>query len=247
VKLKIIEVKNYEEMSWKAANYMIEKVKQNPAMTLGLATGGTPKGTYQYLIDDFRQKGTSYKKVTTFNLDEYIGLSGDHPNSYRYYMDQHLFQHLDIPKVGTNIPKGNVKDIARECVRYEQLIEDHGGIDLQLLGIGSNGHIGFNEPGTKFGAKTHIVTLEESTRKANSRYFKTLEDVPRYAISMGIASIMKSREILLLVSGESKQEAMKQLLCGEVSERFPASILQLHPNVTIIADEKALVHAKVYS
>lgn len=244
--MKIIEVKNYEEMSQAAAKYIIDKVKQNPTITLGLATGGTPKGTYQNLIGDFRKNSTSYQKVTTFNLDEYIGFSGTHPNSYRYYMDHQLFNHINIPKSQTNIPLGDVKDMAKECHRYEQLIEDHGGIDLQILGIGSNGHIGFNEPGTKFGAKTHIVTLDESTRHANSRYFKALEEVPKYAISMGIASIMKSREILLLASGESKKEAMKQLLCGEVTEIFPASILQLHPDVTVIADEKALVEAKLY-
>lgn len=244
--MKIIEVENYDQMSRTAANYIIEKVKQNPTLTLGLATGGTPKGTYEQLIKDHGENGTSYEKVTTFNLDEYIGFSGEHPSSYRYYMDEQLFHHINVPKAQTHIPRGDAKDMEQECVRYEKSIDDHGGIDLQILGIGSNGHIGFNEPGTKFGAKTHIVTLDESTREANSRYFKAMDEVPRFAISMGIASIMKSREILLLVSGESKKEAMKQLLCGEVTESFPASILQLHPNVTIIADQQALVEAKNY-
>jgi glucosamine-6-phosphate deaminase len=244
--MKIIEVENYEQMSQTAANYIIDKVKQNPTLTLGLATGGTPKGTYDQLIKDHGENGTSYEQVTTFNLDEYIGFSGEHPSSYRYYMDEQLFHHINVPKAQTHIPRGDSKDMEQECVRYETLIDDHGGIDLQILGIGSNGHIGFNEPGTKFGAKTHIVTLDESTREANSRYFKSMDEVPRFAVSMGIASIMKSREILLLVSGESKKEAMKQLLCGEVSESFPASILQLHPNVIIIADQQALAEAKDY-
>lgn len=245
--MKVMEVKDYQEMSHVAGKYIIDKVKEKPNITLGLATGGTPEGTYQYIINDYQENGTSYRKVTTFNLDEYIGLKESHPNGYRHYMNTKLFNHININISNTNIPNGDIQHFKEECLRYEQLIEAHGGIDLQILGIGSNGHIGFNEPGTKFGTKTHVVKLTDATREANARYFQKFEEVPEYAITMGISSIMQSKEILLLVSGETKIEAMKQLLGGEVSESFPASILQLHPNVTIIADEKSLIEAKVPS
>ncbi|CAM3788940.1 glucosamine-6-phosphate deaminase [Mesobacillus zeae] len=238
--MNIIRVENYEEMSKEAAGYILKKLRENPRITLGLATGGTPTGTYQHLIEDHLKNGTSYKDVSTVNLDEYIGLNPDHPNSYRFYMNDALFNHIDIPLEQTYVPQGNAVDCQEECERYEKLIKNLGGIDLQLLGIGSNGHIGFNEPGTEFGSRTHIIDLEPSTREANARFFASLEEVPEKAITMGIASIMKSREILLLISGASKKEAMVQLLHGEVTEKFPASILQLHPNVTIIADEEAL-------
>jgi glucosamine-6-phosphate deaminase len=244
--MKVIEVKDYPEMSIVSGKYIIEKVKAQPSITLGLATGGTPEGTYQYLIKDHQENGTSYQNVTTFNLDEYIGLKTSHPNSYRHYMNTCFFNHININKFRTNIPKGYGSNPFDECLHYEQLIAAHGGIDLQILGIGSNGHIGFNEPGTKFDSKTHIVNLTDSTRKANARYFNNFEEVPMQAITMGIATIMKSKEILLLVSGESKKEAMKHLLCDEMSESFPASILQVHPHVTIIADQKSLAMAKLH-
>ncbi|MCM3767277.1 glucosamine-6-phosphate deaminase [Neobacillus niacini] len=238
--MKLIEVKDYAEMSQKAAAYIIEKVRQNPRMNLGLATGGTPIGTYQALIKDHQKNGTTYQNITTFNLDEYIGLSGSHPNSYRYFMNENLFSQIDIEKANTHIPHGDADDLAAECARYEQLISGHGGIDLQILGIGSNGHIGFNEPGTSFDSTTHIVDLASSTIEANARFFERIEDVPTKAITMGISSIMKSKEILLLVSGESKKQALDQLLNGEITEHFPASVLKKHPNVTIIADKIAV-------
>jgi glucosamine-6-phosphate deaminase len=241
----VIEVKDYQEMSMVSGEFIIVKVKNQPSITLGLATGGTPKGTYQYLIKDHQENGTSYQKVTTFNLDEYIGIKSSHPNSYRYYMNNCFFNHININISQTNIPNGAANNQHDECLRYEQLIETHGGIDLQILGIGSNGHIGFNEPGTKFDTQTHIVNLTDSTRKANARYFNAFNEVPKQAITMGISTILKSREILLLVSGESKKEAMKQLLCDGISESFPASILQCHPHVTIIADAKSLTKAKI--
>jgi glucosamine-6-phosphate deaminase len=221
--MEVIEVKDYQEMSIVSGKFIIEKVKRQPSITLGLATGGTPKGTYQYLIKDHQENGTSYQNITTFNLDEYIGLNACYPNSYRHYMNINLFNHINIKKFHTNIPKGDTSNPMDECLQYEQLIEAHGGIDLQILGIGKNGHIGFNEPGTSFDSNTHIVNLTDSTRKANTRYFHSFEEVPTQAITMGIATIMKSKEILLLVSGESKKEAMKQLLCDEVSGSFPAS------------------------
>jgi glucosamine-6-phosphate deaminase len=245
--MKIIEVKNYQEMSGIAAKYIIEKVQANPNLHLGLATGGTPVGIYSNLIEDHQKNGTSYSQVTTFNLDEYVGLTGENPNSYRYYMDDHLFNHLDIQKANTYVPRGNAADIHKECVAYEELMENHGGVDLQILGIGSNGHIGFNEPGTAFNSKTHIVNLAPSTRKANARFFNSLEEVPTEAITMGISTIMKSKEILLLISGERKSEALQKLLTGGVDESFPASVLKNHPCVTIIADKEAIAGQKVHS
>lgn len=243
--MKIIEVKDYQEMSQKAADYIIEKVIENPSIHLGLATGGTPIGTYQNLIEDHQKNGTSYQKVTTFNLDEYVGLSGDDKNSYRYYMNHEFFNHVDIDLKNTYVPIGVAADVDAECQNYEDLMAKHGGIDLQVLGIGSNGHIGFNEPGTSFDSVTHVVDLEPSTIQANARYFNKLEDVPVQAASMGISTIMKSKEILLLISGENKREAMAKLLNTDVQESFPASVLKNHPCVTIIADEAAMKDVKV--
>jgi glucosamine-6-phosphate deaminase len=238
--VKIIEVSGYKQMSERAAQHVIEKVRNSGCLTLGLATGGTPKGLYGELIEDHHANGTSYKCVNSFNLDEYIGLTKEDPNSYYQYMCSNLFSYIDIPLSQTHIPSGMADDAAEECRRYENMIDEAGGIDLQILGIGENGHIGFNEPGTSFQSGTHIVDLTESTREANARYFDSLEEVPHQAITMGISSIMKSREILLLVSGESKREAMKKLIENEVSESFPASILKEHPKVTVIADSDAL-------
>lgn len=237
--MKLISTSNYEELSRKAAEEIITVIKGNPSLNLGLATGSTPTGLYQELIRDHRINMTSYKDINTFNLDEYIGISKKDRNSYHYFMCEHLFEHIDIPLDQTHIPDGTAKDLEEECVRYEQFISEHGGIDLQILGIGQNGHIGFNEPGTPFDSRTHIIELAESTRQANSRFFNSLEDVPKQAITMGIASIMDSKEIFLLVSGSSKAEALARLMNGEVSEQFPASVLLIHRNVTIFADEEA--------
>ncbi|MDR7244652.1 glucosamine-6-phosphate deaminase [Priestia megaterium] len=238
--MNIIQVKNYSEMSAKAADMLISKLHEKPNMNLGLATGGTPKGLYDRLIQDHKEHGTSYKQVTSFNLDEYVGMKPQDPNSYHYYMADALFNHIDIDVSNTHVPNGLADTPEEECRRYDEMIQNHGGIDLQILGIGQNGHIGFNEPGTSFNSPTHIVTLEESTRKANARYFNSLDEVPTQAITMGIESIMKSKEILLLISGEAKAEAMYQLLNGEITEDFPASILKKHHCVTIIADQEAL-------
>ncbi|PFP42213.1 glucosamine-6-phosphate deaminase [Priestia megaterium] len=238
--MNIIQVKNYSEMSAKAADMLISKLHEKPNMNLGLATGGTPKGLYARLIQDHKEHGTSYKHVTSFNLDEYVGMKPQDPNSYHYYMADALFNHIDIDVSNTHVPNGLADTPEEECRRYDEMIQNHGGIDLQILGIGQNGHIGFNEPGTSFNSPTHIVTLEESTRKANARYFNSLDEVPTQAITMGIESIMKSKEILLLISGEAKAEAMYQLLNGEITEDFPASILKKHHCVTIIADQEAL-------
>lgn len=242
--MKIIEVKNYQEMSLAAAQYIINMLKNTPKLTLGLATGGTPQGVYQHLIEDYKKNGTSYAQVTSFNLDEYIGLSKDDPNSYYTYMYENLFKHINISLQQTNIPSGMNANLQSECEEYENKIQQYGGVDLQLLGIGSNGHIGFNEPGTSFQSKTHVVNLTQSTREANARYFTSIEEVPTQAITMGIQSIFKSKEILLLASGKAKQDAMVKLLNGDVTESFPASILKQHPNATIIADEEALLGVK---
>ncbi|MFE4353311.1 glucosamine-6-phosphate deaminase [Peribacillus butanolivorans] len=238
--MNIIKVQDYKEMSQSAANIVIRKVKENSKIKLGLATGGTPKGTYDTLIEDHMQNNTSYENVTSFNLDEYIGLDSNDPNSYHYYMDQSLFAQININKEQTYLPNGTADNLDKECTRFDKMIETLGGIDLQILGIGQNGHIGFNEPGTSFSSGTHVVALEESTRQANARYFDSIDEVPTHAITMGIATIMKSKEILLLISGEEKAETLKKLIHGEITEEFPASILKKHNNVTIIADQKAL-------
>lgn len=238
--MELIKAKHYEEMCQLAAKRIIQLVKEKPNCVLGLATGSTPLGTYSYLTRDHQENGTSYQEVTTFNLDEYVGLSSDHPQSYRYFMDRYLFQGIDIPKKNTYIPNGEAKNLEEECKRYETLLATKGPIDLQLLGIGRNGHIGFNEPGTPFDSKTHVVELTQSTREANKRFFHSVEEVPTHAITMGIASILASKEILLLVSGEKKARIVHDLFTKEKTEQIPATVLKDHPNVTVIADEEAL-------
>ena len=246
--MKIIEATDYQDMSKIAADYIIQKVNQSPKIKLGLATGGTPMGIYSNLIADHQKNGTSYQSVMTFNLDEYVGLSGENSNSYRYYMNDNFFNHIDINKNNTFVPRGTIDDVLKECEAYEKLVAEHNGIDLQILGIGANGHIGFNEPGTPFDTETHVVQLTPSTRQANARYFNSLEEVPTKAITMGIATIMKSKEILLLVSGEQKKDALRRLLTEDsIDERFPASVLKNHPYVTIIADKAAIAGLKVHS
>ncbi|MGA8942472.1 MAG: glucosamine-6-phosphate deaminase [Thermoactinomyces sp.] len=237
--MKLIRVKDYDEMCQKAAELLIRTVKEKKAPKLGLATGATPQGIYQKLVTDHWKNGTSYRHVTTFNLDEYVGLGPSDRTSYHYYMHKNLFNHIDIPEQQTHIPNGLADNLEEECSRYERLIKESGGVDLQILGIGVNGHIGFNEPGTPFDTPTHVVRLTESTRKANQSFFSSPDEVPEYAITMGLSTIMKSKEIVLLISGKHKAPVLKKLLSGEVSTDLPASILYNHPNVTIIADEAA--------
>jgi len=215
-------------------------VKKKQAPTLGLATGGTPIGLYENLIREHQQSKLSYRHVTTVNLDEYVGLAAEDPNSYRYYMNQTLFNGLDIDKMRTNLPNGTSIDLDRECERYERLVKELGGVDLQILGIGENGHIGFNEPGTPFSSNTHVLALTETTRKANSRYFSSLNKVPTHAITMGISTILKSKEIILLASGKSKANALYKLFYGNIEEEFPVSALRNHKKLTVIADRDAL-------
>ncbi|HLS08686.1 glucosamine-6-phosphate deaminase [Lentibacillus sp.] len=238
--MNIIRVKDYDELSEKACELLVNEMEKSDSSVLGLATGSTPEGLYQKLIDEYKKGNLSFSNVTTFNLDEYVGLAASDPNSYRYYMNEKLFSHVDLPDEQAFLPNGAAEDLEKECRDYEALIKDAGYVDLQVLGLGLNGHIGFNEPGTPVDSRTHVVELDESTRKANARFFKSMDDVPKKALTMGIGTIMESRQIILLVSGEKKADAVKRLVNGMVSEEFPASILQKHENAILIADEAAL-------
>ncbi|MFD1067123.1 glucosamine-6-phosphate deaminase [Oceanobacillus locisalsi] len=238
--MNIIQAKDYKEMGQIAAKKIMEQVNAKPESVLGLATGSTPEGLYEEIIQAHKDDNVSFKDVTTFNLDEYVGLDKDNHQSYYYYMHHLLFNHIDINGGQVNLPNGDALDLQEECNRYEKAIKQADGIDIQILGIGLNGHIGFNEPGTPFSMQTHIVDLDESTRQANARFFDSIDDVPLQAITMGIDTIMQSKQIILIVSGLQKAEALKQLVNGPVTEDFPASILQKHANVTIIADQDAL-------
>ncbi len=232
--MKWIEVNSYDEMSTVAANIFTEQLKAKPASILGLATGGSPVGMYKELVKRQQAGDISFKDIKTFNLDEYVGLDQSSPASYWTFMHENLFNHVDINEENIHLPNGKVVDLAAECVAYDARIADAGGIDLQLLGIGVNGHIGFNEPGTPFASLTHIVELTASTRTENAIYFDDPADVPTQAITMGIQSIMNAKAIVLIAFGEKKLEAIEKLQSGVVTEDFPASQLLNHPNVTVI-------------
>jgi glucosamine-6-phosphate deaminase len=236
----IITAKDYDEMSQKAARYVAAEILLKPDCLLGLATGSTPIGTYQELIRIHQQEGLSFQKVRTVNLDEYYGLPASHEQSYRYFMQETLFDHIDICPDNTHVPDGLTEDPQAYGRQYDELIVALGGIDLQLLGIGSNGHIAFNEPGSYFTAQTRLVDLNANTIEDNSRFFESKDDVPRQAISMGMKSILDSKRIVILASGAGKAQAIKDMLEGPVDPMLPASILQLHSNVTLIADKAAL-------
>ena len=236
--MKIIVTKDYEELSAKAAKIMLEVVRENPYAVLGLATGTTPLGLYAYMIADHEQKGTSYAHIRTANLDEYMGLPKTHPQSYAYFMRKNLFDGLGIHSENTNIENGMAADEEKECVRYDEVLEQLPR-DIQLLGLGSNGHIAFNEPGTPFGSGTHVVSLAESTVKDNARLFDDISEVPRKAFTMGIRQIMQAKKILILASGANKADAVAKMVKGEVTEAVPASVLQLHPDCTLIVDKAA--------
>ena len=236
--MKIIVVSDYERMSEEVAKIVQAQIAVKPDSVLGLATGSTPLGTYRKLVE-MAKDGLDFSQVTTFNLDEYVGLAGDHPQSYRYYMEQNLFSGVNIPREKTFIPNGTAADLAAECAAYEEKIKGAGGIDLQLLGIGSNAHIGFNEPGSEFGSTTRLVDLAESTIEDNSRFFASREEVPTQSISMGIKSIMQAKQIVLMANGENKADAIWATVLGPVTSDVPASVLQLHPFVTLVLDEAA--------
>ncbi len=237
--MRIIIVENYEEMSKKAAAMMASQIILKPESVLGLATGDTPLGMYKELIRMYNENMIDFSKVKTFNLDEYYGLGKDSNQSYNYYMTNNLFNHVNIDKENINIPNGMVKNIEEECISYEKRIKEAGGIDIQVLGIGVNGHIGFNEPDVNFEAETHLVNLDEKTIESNSRFFKCIEEVPTKAISMGIKTIMYSKKIVLLANGASKADAIAKTVNGKISPEVPASILQLHQDVAIIVDKEA--------
>ena len=236
--MKVIKVKNYEEMSKVAAEIFKDVVKNKPNAVLGLATGTTPLGLYSELIKDHKENGTSYKNIKTVNLDEYAGLDIESDRSYVYFMRHNLFEGLDIDLKNTNIENGKAEDKEKECERYNNLLGEMQQ-DIQLLGLGSNGHIAFNEPNTPFGSGVHIVKLTENTIKDNSRLFADINDVPRYAFTMGIKNIMNAKKIVILASGKNKANAVKASVEGAVTEDVPASVLQLHPDCTFIVDEEA--------
>ena len=236
----IYREKDYNAMSRRAASVIAGEVVHNPACLLGLATGSTPEGAYKYLVDWYKQGLISFKDVLSVNLDEYVGLAPDHDQSYRYFMQSNLFDHVDIVPEHTRVPDGLTKDPAAFCAEYDAYIRSLGYVDLQLLGIGRNGHIGFNEPGDCFVKETHVVDLAESTIDANARFFATRDDVPKQAISMGMGAIMGAKKVLLCASGEEKADAIYHSVCGPITPKCPGSILQLHKNVVLVADEAAL-------
>lgn len=235
---KEIKAKTYEDMSREAAQIIFDALKENETFSLGLATGSTPEGMYDVLATLINDERLDLSHLTTFNLDEYVGLDEDDDQSYHYFMDEHLFSKLDIPKENINILDGVASDLDKEVKEYESLI-DEVGIDIQVLGIGRNGHIAFNEPGTSFESLTHKVQLTDETIEDNSRFFEKKEDVPTEALSMGLKTIMKAKQIILLISGDNKQRARELFVSGEVSEDVPASILHNHDNVILITDEAA--------
>lgn len=234
--MEIIEVKDYDEMSQVAAEIVLEKLEKIKHPVLGLATGSTPEGLYSLMRKAYEEDGVSFRDVTTFNLDEYIGLPEDNEQSYHYFMNDKLLDYIDIPKEKSHIPNGLAKDLHAACADYEKAIKDVGGIDLQLLGLGINGHIGFNEPGTPVTSRTHIIELDDITREVNARFFENEADVPTKAITMGIGTILEADHILFIVHGEKKADVLRQVIHGEVTKDIPASALQLHPNVTVITD-----------
>lgn len=238
--MKIYKTKTYKDMSRKAANILFAQVILKPDCVLGLATGSTPIGTYDQLVEWYEKGDLDFSEVKTVNLDEYRGLTRTDDQSYYYFMHSHLFDRVNIRPENTNVPDGMAENPDAECARYEALIQSMGGVDIQLLGIGHNGHIGFNEPGESFAKETHCVNLTERTIEANKRFFATADDVPKQAISMGIKTIMRARKILLIASGEDKADIMAQALLGPVVPEVPASILQMHDDVVVVADEAAL-------
>jgi len=242
--MKIIRAKDYRDMSRKTANIISAQVIMKGDAVLGLATGSTPVGAYAQLVDWYNKGDIDFSEVTTINLDEYVGLSGDHPQSYRYFMHQHLFDHVNIRPDHIHLPNGAEEDAEKACREYDEIIHRAGGIDLQLLGIGHDGHIGFNEPGTAFELGTHCVELAEATIRANTRFFGSEELVPRRAYTMGIKTIMQARKVLLVASGKDKASILSEALCGPVIPQVPASILQMHPDLTVVADEEALSEMK---
>jgi len=238
--MRIIKEADYQIMSRTAANFTAAQILVNPVSVLGFATGATPIGLYGQLGEKCKAGELDFSKVRTVNLDEYCGLPGTHPQSYRYFMNKYLFKKINIPKANTFFPNGMAEDFKKEGERYEKVIRDLGGVDLQLLGIGHNGHVGFNEPNEFFDKTTRQVKLTERTIEANARLFTSKDEVPRYAMTMGIQTIMRARKILLVVNGKEKASILAKALTGPITPNVPASVLQLHPDLTVVTDAEAM-------
>ena len=237
--MRVIICENYEEMSKEAAKIMASQVHLKPNCVLGLATGSTPVGAYKELIKMYKDNEIDFKDVTTFNLDEYYPITRDNDQSYYYFMHENLFNSINIPEEKIHVLNGEAKDAEKECIDYDKHIEEHGGIDLQLLGIGRNGHIAFNEPDENLVSNTHITALTEDTIDANARFFNDIKDVPTKSLTMGMASIMKAKKILILINGAGKHNALKKMLSGEISTACPATMLNMHSDVVVICDKEA--------
>lgn len=237
--MEVVIKENYEQMSALGAEIVARTVRNKPRAVIGLATGSTPLGLYRELIRIHKDKGLSFSQVVTFNLDEYVGLPPEHPQSYRCFINQNLLDHIDIREENTHLPDGMAGDIELACTEYEKKIKGAGGIDLQILGIGSNGHIAFNEPGSSLGSRTRIKTLSEETIQDNARFFSRPEDVPRCAITMGIGTIMDTKELILLANGEEKAEAVAMMIEGPITAMVPATVVQLHQKTTVIVERAA--------
>lgn len=247
--MEVIIAKDYEEMSKTAAGIIRRQIVGKPKSVLGLATGGTPIGTYKELVRMHKEEGLDFSKVITFNLDEYVGLPSWHEQSYHYFMWENLFKHVNISPGNVHIPAGIVPDFTAYCQWYEEEIKRAGGIDLQLLGIGGDGHIAFNEPGSSLASRTRVVTLFEQTIKDNARFFKSIDEVPKFAITMGVATILEAKKLLLVANGKKKAKVVAEFIEGAVSSMITASALQLHPDATVVLDEEAaseLKYAKEY-
>lgn len=237
--MEVIVKDTYEDISALAGQMIGALIRKKPNCVLGLATGSTPVGTYKELIRLHKEEGLDFSKVTTFNLDEYVGLSPDHDQSYRYFMNDNLFNHINIKKENTHVPDGMAEDIPAACEAYEKKIQKAGGLDIQLLGIGGNGHIAFNEPGSSLGSRTRVKTLDDKTIQDNARFFKSIDEVPHYAVTMGIGTIMDARQLILLANKENKADAILKTVEGPITAIVPATIVQLHPKATIITDKAA--------
>lgn len=237
--MKVIICENYGEMSRKAAQVFIDQLKEKPDSVLGFATGSTPVGMYQELIKAYNRGGVDFQETTSFNLDEYYPIASENNQSYYYFMHEQLFNHIDIQIENVHIPDGETRDVEKFCLEYEEAIRQAGGIDLQVLGIGRNGHIAFNEPGSSFDSRTRVVDLDQDTIEANSRFFKNISEVPRQAITMGLATIMECKKIVILANGKSKAEAVAKAVEGEATEEVPASTLQRHGDVMFVLEKEA--------
>jgi len=235
--MKFIQTESYEKLSRQAANIISAQIIMKPDSVLGLATGSSPIGIYRQLIEWHKKGDLDFSEVTSINLDEYVGLREDNDQSYRYFMQTQLFDHVNIRRENTYVPNGCAADLEKECAEYDARIERFGGIDLQLLGIGLDGHIGFNEPSDVFVKNTHVVDLHESTIRANARFFGSADEVPRQAVTMGMVSIMQAKKILLIANGPAKKEILEKAFFGPITPEIPASILQLHPDITVVYSE----------